>query len=328
MSHPLVLGGLLCLGSTVGWPAQEDHRLGVRHAVEVEFEAERGRSYRLQRSTDLVHWEDVGEPVYGHGRREDRLLSARGTDPGCLEVFRVLATDAPTEGPAPWSLAGQVISLDDQPGDDRMRFVTETDGVDEGEAPDPFTYQYSRLGTHEAKVEIAYTASKVDVLTLSFTTARTGTWVRDEYRKGRLKDRDTGVFALLDANGAPLPPPGGTTEPPPKVPAEVPAALGGLAYTFHSGETPERLEFTTTAAGTEFDDDTDDDEPNTFTYTYARATGDTATLVVTFKPDRWDEYDLSFQAGANTGTFVRREFDRNALRDTDAGSFTGSPRTP
>ena len=328
VSHPLCLASLLCLGSTVALPAQEDHHLGVRGAVEVEFEAERGHSYRLQRSTDLVHWEDVGEEVYGHGRREDRLLSTRERESGGLEVFRVVAREASTEGPAPWVLTGVMLNLDDAPGGDVIRFLSETDGVDQGEAPDPFTYQYTRLGTHEAKVEITYARSKVDVLTLTFTTSSAGTWVRDEYRKGRLKDRDTGVFAVLDAAGQPLSPTSGGTEPPPKAPAEVPATLGGLTYTFQSGETPERLEFTTPEAGTEFGDDTDDDEPNTFTYTYTVTGALTARLVLRFKADKWDEYDLTFQAGANTGTFVRREFDRNVLKDTDTGSFRGGPRRP
>jgi hypothetical protein len=135
----------------------------------------------------------VGEEVYGHGRREDRLLSTRAQENGGIEVFRVVATEAATDGPAPWSLAGLVLSLDDQPGGDLMRFVSETNGSDEGEEPDPFAYVYTRLGTHEAKAQISYTGAKVDVLTLTFTTSSAGTWVRDEYRKGRLKDRDTGV---------------------------------------------------------------------------------------------------------------------------------------
>ena len=65
-----------------------------------------------------------------------------------------------------------------------------------------------------------------------------------------------------------------------------------------------------------------------FTYTYTVTGALTARLVLRFKADKWDEYDLTFQAGANTGTFVRREFDRNVLKDTDTGSFRGGPRTP
>jgi len=76
----------------------------------------------------------------------------------------------------------------------------------------------------------------------------------------------------------------------------------------------------TATAGTEFDDSA----PTEFTYTYSLTGANTASLIVRFKADKWDEYDLTFTAGMNTGTFARREFDNNTLKDTDTGTFIGS----
>ena len=99
--------------------------------------------------------------------------------------------------------------------------------------------------------------------------------------------------------------------------------LKGLTYVMRTGATPDRLVFSTDSAGIESGDDVNDDEPNAFTYTYTSTGDTTAALVVQFKADKWDEYDLTFVAG-NTGAFVRREFDDGVLDDTDTGAFVGT----
>ena len=68
----------------------------------------------------------------------------------------------------------------------------------------------------------------------------------------------------------------------------------------------------------------DDSEPTPFTYAYALTGAARFSLRVQFKLDRWDEYDLTFASG-RTGQFVRREFDKHALKDTDSGPFTVAP---
>jgi hypothetical protein len=47
-------------------------------------------------------------------------------------------------------------------------------------------------------------------------------------------------------------------------------------------------------------------------------------MVVRFKPDKWDEYDLTFTNG-NHGTSVRRQFKNNLLNRTTSGTFDVAP---
>lgn len=85
-----------------------------------------------------------------------------------------------------------------------------------------------------------------------------------------------------------------------------------------------RPELTSAGTGIEVGDDANDDEPNRFTYPIAATGTQTASLVITRKPGRHDEYDLTILDG-NLGGFVRREFQKNTLKDTDTGIFSGSP---
>jgi len=99
-------------------------------------------------------------------------------------------------GSAPDSFAGLTLNLDDQPGGDLMRFNTATTGVDLGDDPDPFTYVLTKLNVSQVRVDLA-DGDKLDVYVFTFRTATAGSWVRDEYRDGRLKDRDTGPFTIV-----------------------------------------------------------------------------------------------------------------------------------
>lgn len=305
----VALGGIFALSA---------REIEIRHAAEVEFETERGHYYQLQRSTNLVDWQNVDDSIYGHGGRERRLRTAHPDDNASHEYFRVVVTQAPTNGFAPWSFAGLNISLDDRPGGNLIAFLTETNGYDLGVTSNAFVYTFTKTGTNEVRVEThppTYYFDRRNVYLFTFNGPGRGTWVRDEFRKGQLKDRDTGVFRY-DTGETNNPP-----TPPPVVPTEIPAALAGLAYTFQSGETPERLEFTSATAGTEFGDDAGDTEPNTFAYTYSLTSSNTASILVTFKPDKWDEYTLIY-SGPAQGSFSRREFKDGALDDTDSGAFS------
>lgn len=101
-----------------------------------------------------------------------------------------------------------------------------------------------------------------------------------------------------------------------------PAALTGLVYVVreNNGEIEARLNFSGATAGAETDPDGDNDG---FTYTYTPG-ATTASLRLQFKADKWDEYDLNYATGRN----ARREFDKNALKDTDTGSFNLDGVTP
>ena len=99
-------------------------------------------------------------------------------------------------------------------------------------------------------------------------------------------------------------------------PAVAPTAVTGISLQFHDGADVNRLEFQTASSGIDFDDSA----PSQFTYTYAPDGGSSASLVVRFKVDKWDEYDLTF-TGDLLGSYVRREFKDSVLEDTDSGRF-------
>lgn len=93
-----------------------------------------------------------------------------------------------------------------------------------------------------------------------------------------------------------------------------PALMNGINYLVSEDGTqlPERVEFTSSTQGRVVDGA--DIDPFGYTYT---ANGTTATLRLQFKGDKWDDYTLNF----STGTFSRSEYDKNALKDTDIGTF-------
>lgn len=313
--------------------AQDPAPLKIFTAVEVEFGTQSGKVYQLQGSSNLVDWVDIGAPVFGVGRDITQIFSTRSGGQVVFGAYRIQDVAAPTNGLAPWSLAGATLSLDDTPGEDLMQFTDGTKGVDLGADPDPFSYAFTRVDADTVRADVDYGDGKKDVLTLTFTAPARGTWVREEYRKERLKDRDLGVFSVV-SNTVPggVPDPG--TPPPPPVdpgatnaPAEPPSSLAGLVYQFQSGEHPDRLEFKDSSTGVEVGDDVDDDEPNNFTYTYTTTGADSATIVVTFKPGRHDDYELTF-GSAGRGTFVRREFRDDQLKDTDLGAFSAVAGEP
>lgn len=118
----------------------------------------------------------------------------------------------PGDGSAPDSFAGLTLNLDDQPGGDLMRFDTETTGVDLGVDPDPFSYVLTRLSASQVRVDLA-DGDKLDVYVFTFGSASAGSWVRDEYRDGRLKDRDTGPFSIVAGTPGGAGNPGSTNAP-------------------------------------------------------------------------------------------------------------------
>lgn len=293
-------------------------QLKIHTAIEVEFPTESGKVYQLQGSSNLVDWSSIGDPVFGVGRPVSRTFSTRSGASVVFQSYRLDVAAGPTDGFAPWSLSGLTLSLDDDSDDDRLHFQSETEGVDEGDDADPFTYVFSRVDLNTVTAELTYSNSRREILTFTFSAAGMGTWMREEYRNGRLKDRDVGSFTIPGPAGS-----GGTPTPttPPGVPTEMPADLSGLAYLFQDDSTPDRLEFSAGGQGLEVGDDGDDDEPNRFTYSYAVTGTNTARLVVNFKPGKYDEYELTFAAGGR-GNFVRREFSKDQLKDVDQGSFS------
>lgn len=316
--------GMLMAGA-LNLVAQDAAGLRIFTAVEVEFGTQAGKVYQLQGSSNLVDWVNVGAPVFGVGRTITQVFSTRAGGEVLFGSYRLEELSAPTNGLAPWTFVGTTLSLDDEPGDDRMQFTDDTRGVDLGDDPDPFTYVFTRVDADTVRTDVDYGGGKKDVITFTFTAPSRGTWVREEYRKERLKDRDLGVFTVV-SNSVPVVGPG-PVQPPPVDPgstnatAEPPAGLAGLVYQFQSGEHPDRLEFTTASTGLEVGDDVDDDEPNTFTYTYEVNGTNSARLVLTFKPGRQDEYDLTFSQDGR-GSFVRRELRDGAVKDTDTGAFS------
>ncbi|MDB6030770.1 MAG: hypothetical protein JWM16_1108, partial [Verrucomicrobiales bacterium] len=205
---------------------------------------------------------------------------------------------------------------------------TETNGMKvEGLETNYFSYTFARTAEGEAKLDLStgYYGRRW-VYTFNFSSPIMGTYVKEEFRTGRVKHRDFGAFQIL--SGITNAPVAGTNMPPAgtnAIPTAPPASLAGLAYIFQTGETPDRLEFLTATNGVEFEDNvrTGDDNPDKFvTYSYNLTASNTAALVVYRGSDR-DEYTLTFTQGAQ-GTFIRREYRSGALHDTDIGAFSPS----
>jgi hypothetical protein len=312
---------------------QAQGELKIFTAIEVEFATERGKSYQLQGSADLAAWNNIGDPVFGNGNTVNQIFSAKGGGTVTFGNYRLDITEITVPGLAPWSFQGLSLGLGDDGAHEHYDFLSETNGVKVSPTgTDPFTYTFTRTGDNEAQVNLVKGSSagdkaRRDLYTFTFTAAKLGAFVREEFRGTRLKDRDLGTFTVLDGTQ----PPGGGTGGNPgdtnSVPVAPPASLKGLAYSFLSGATPERLEFLSETTGIEIEDkarsdDDDDDEPNKpFSYTYAFTTPTNATLVVSLPNNRRDEYALTFTQGAQ-GTFVRREFRGDLLTDTDTGAFS------
>ncbi len=316
--------------------AQAPGNLKVRTAIEVEYETEIGRTYNLQGTVDFRQWTDIGDPVFGHGRNVRKVFSSEDGTSVRYGGFRLRLTDGPTNGLAPWSLAGLQIRMEDAPASQLVVYADATTGHDDlGEAPDPFTYEYARLGLDDARVSRRYGPDRRDSITYSFTAPGTGTWVREEYSLGALQRRDLGVFSVI-ASGAPVDPgsqPPDNSQPAPPAP---PASLAGLTYYFHAGAFPDRFDFLSATAGKAQSGGSvvsgrHSDEattPQAFTYTYEVVSGSNATLTVQFGyygigGDR-HEYDLHFSDGSS-GTFSRRIYRGGALYATDSGAFSPSP---
>ena len=84
----------------------------------------------------------------------------------------------------------------------------------------------------------------------------------------------------------------------------------------HTGEDTVQLVFTTATLGVE----TGDSDSSSFVYTYQKKSATAASLVVRFKADRWDEYDLVYTVEGR-GTLVLRQYKSNILERTRTGSF-------
>ncbi len=329
MVHAVAVAAAVFVLDGRSLPAAE---LEIRHATEIEFQAERGHYYQLQRSTNLVDWQNFDDAIYGHGGRERRLRSTRPADGATHEYVRVVITDAPTNGLAPWSLAGLSLELDDEPGGDVVKFSSETAGQDlsdDGDV-DSFRYAYTRLGSGEGSAVLTYASNRVDALTFSFTGPGTGTWSRDEYRDGRLRDHDAGPFRIVSlaasggATGAVVNP-NVVVAPPVAAPAP-PASLSNVVYYFQSSGVPDRYDFLDDRNGREVQGVVQEGLPtNSLVYTYTVLGSNTASLRLSFGyygmgGDRYD-CDLTFTDGSS-GHFIRRLYRRGVLKDTDEGAFS------
>lgn len=318
------VGILMAAAGVSVWAEGE---LKIFTAIEVEFPTVPGKVYQLQGSSDLKTWTDLGETVFGNGSTVTRTLSSRRVGVVGFESYRLTVVETAPVGLAPWTLAGGRIVLGDDGGHEWYQFTTETNGtkVSDSES-EAFRYTFLRTGENDVQADLTrgggYYSDRHELFSFHFTTTNSGSYVRDEYRAGRLKDRKVGAFTLGEG-GAVVP--GGNGGGGSQGSgggggiAEAPGSLTGTAWLARSGSSPDRLEFLSGTAGVEQSTEAGDD-PKGFTYTYAVRDAVTAVITVRFREDRWEEYTLTFTA-AGKGTFVRKEFRSGNLDDTDIGTF-------
>jgi len=321
--------GLVCFSRL---QAQTPPPLHIYTAIEVEYPTDLGKTYTLQGSSNLIDWSNIGEPLPGTGRTVDRTFSTRTGGEVTFSNYRLRMDDGPTNGFAPWTLNGISFELDDEPGGDVVKFLTQTNGEDISEGDtDPFTYLYSRLGESQAKAEIIYASNRVDLVSFEFTGLGVGTWSREEFRNGKLKDHDAGPFrivgvapVLLGNNNSVVNP--NVVVAPPVAPPAPPVSLASLTYYFQASGIPDRYEFLDGSNGREVPGVVDEGSgTNSLVYIYNVLGTNTAFLRLSFGyygmgGDRYD-CDLTFTDGSS-GHFVRRLYRRGVLKDTDEGAFS------
>ena len=327
----LAITAALAASSVGRLHAQTVNTLGINTAVEVEYETELGKSYTLQGSSNFVSWTSLGEYLPGTGRKVDRIFSTKNGTEVKYSYYRLATVDGPTNGFAPWTLGGISVEMDDQPGGDVTKFLTDTNGQDlSGVDTDNFSYLYSRLGDSSAKAEITYASNRTTTVTFEFTGLGVGTWSSDEFRNGKLKRHDAGPFRITGV----APAVGGSTTlvnpnvvvAPPVAPPAPPVSLAGLDYYFQSSGVPDRYQFTSAIAGREIQGTPQEGTPtNAFACVYTVTSASTATLQINFGyygvgGDRYD-CDLTFTDGS-AGHFVRRTYRRGVLKHTDNGAFS------
>lgn len=325
---PIALLALLGFASHV---QAEDRPIHIEHAVEMEFETETNKIYRLQGSDDLQHWEDVADPVFGSGRRQRRLGSSRNDDGSRSNKFFRVVVEANTNATlAPWGFAGTTIRLGDDLVPESLRFLSETNGLKvEGLETNWFNYLFTKTGDNEAQTEVRFANGRTNTFTFTFAALDRGTFLSEEVRRGRVKNREAGLFQLSSSNS----PSGSLTNPPPTttagtnaVPVSRPAALAGLVYLFQSDAIPERYDFVGATDGVKQEDNErpgDDNPAKPFTYTYTLGASNTASLIVISIDGRRSEFDLTFTSGGS-GQFVQRKFRNGVLRGSDSGYFSPS----
>ncbi|MDB6059363.1 MAG: hypothetical protein JWO95_3207, partial [Verrucomicrobiales bacterium] len=233
----------------------------------------------MQGSTNLVDWVNVGQREYGNGHRHSKLASTQTTPNTYYRVVEVVVTNI-AGAFAPWSLAGLSFQMnDDANSPDRLNFPTETNGTEtSGKDVDGFTYSASKTSDSGIEADILFNNGKSNVVTFTFGNTNSGTFVNEDYANGRLKDRGTGIFHLVD---------GGASNPAPvlipSLPPAPPVSLSNMVYYFQTVSTPDVLQFRDNANGLEIPAVVEEgNATNAFAYTYSALTTNTASLQVNF----------------------------------------------
>jgi hypothetical protein len=312
----------------------QDVGLKIYTAIEVEFQTEVGKTYALQGSVGLTNWTEIGNPVFGNGQTEHRMFSTKDGGTVSYAAYRVQVAPGPTNGYAPWSIAGVQIRMEDQSVSNMVHFVTSTNGHDIYSAgDDSFAYRYARTALNAGHAERVYSPTHHDTLTYSYTGPGTGSWTREEYEQGNLKNRTVGAFRYLVAGTDPS---NTNLVVTPTQPPAPPNSLTGLVYYAFTGPVPDKYQFNLGNSGLAFPGQTGTEVESTpsgniFTYTYDVLSSNTASLHVEFGyygigGDR-QEYDLTFTDGASA-QFNRRIYRLGSLYTTDHGLFSPNATLP
>lgn len=206
----------------------------------------------------------------------------------------------PLAADEPSGILGQFLYFEEGP-EDYLVFIDATTGEERDIAGDvdEFTYTFAATGANTASLVATRDVGRYDEWDLTWTGAGQGTFVRREYRDDTLEDTDTGGFVESSGSSAP------------------PSDLSGIRLEESVELEDERFEFLTETDGRKFKPG--DIDP--FTYTFTPAEGDpAASIVATYRPGRYDEIDLAYEASI-TGTYILRRFREGLLKDEKRGPF-------
>ncbi|MFT4548124.1 MAG: hypothetical protein ACI9MB_002075, partial [Verrucomicrobiales bacterium] len=285
--------------------ANAQQPVSAKAASKLSYEATAGQVFELQGSNDLAVWRDVGDVVFGDGKRVSDHLSGdpRRDD---FRFFRVKIAPAQTFGFAPIYLLGKTIAFNDEGASQTVSFDSRSSATLGEESK---TYRYRKLGDTIARLDFTSGDTITERIDLEFVADLVGNYTRTKWVAGRVDDIDRGTFAL---GSAPL------THSPDSPATIIPESLVGLTYLFSDGDNSERLDFVTNTRGRAVDGAT----VLHFTYDYLQ---DNRSSIVTvhYHGEISVQYELR-QGETSAGTFLRHESVDGILDHTSEGIFSSA----
>lgn len=267
----------------------------VRAALEYKFDTEEGKVYVVEGSMNGKTWVQVSPPVFGDGQPASARLKVDAAEgqPRYAQ-YRAGEVDPALYGPAPVSLEGQTLLLNDNGRERQVILYKEIQGLRRGVLKTDatharsFTYKALRTGQDSIRLELTYFDHTTAVANLRFFDGSLGSYqLRDYDLTGHVQGIEAGGFGLHSAR------------PPGNADTTLPSTLAGTSQLFTQGGRSTRLEF---LSPDEVVLHQEDGSQETRSYDYDLNSPGKATLRISLPSGATAVYDMSLTAGGS-GSF-------------------------